>query len=278
MQFEKIKMALSGVKDILKEQDKKKQKSSLLEEFETIDQKYGGSGLQEIEYDPPSDEKLEEIAKAALEGKYAKAMQGIEDKFSKQYDALKEKSESLSQSYGDKLKDIEGYYGERKKEAEKDAIKKGIARSTIAAGQLEQYEREESERKLEAEKGIEEQIGQLNEQINSLESEKEKALAEQDILYAAELANKIYKLKEDRDKKLMDVIKYNNSVREKEKKSSEKDFLSAAEEKLAAAKKYFDGMSKAKALEELLSSDEYKKHLGAYYGYLLNYLSNKKGA
>ncbi len=278
MQYEKIRLALSGVKDILQEQDKKEKKSSLLEEFEAIDQKYAQGGLQEIEYTPPSDEELEEMAKASLEGKYHKAKQAVEDKFAKSYGAIQEKKEGISQAHDAKMKDIEEYYDERRKEAEKDALKRGIARSSIAEGQLGQLEREESRSKLEAETGLEEQIRKLSGQISSLESEKEKALAEQDILYAAELAEKIYKLKEDRDKKLMDVIKYNNSVREKEKKSSEKSFLDAAEEKLAAAKKYFDGLSKAKALEELLSTDEYKKHLGAYYGYLLNYINNKKGA
>lgn len=283
MQYEKLRTALGSVKSVLEEQDKeKKKKNALLEQLEAIDKKHGGGGLdlKMIDYDPPSDEELEEIARSALQGKYAKEREGIEEAVSKTYGALEKKKEELESSYGQQLQTIDDYYDGRKKDAEKDAVKRGLARSSVIMEQLEEFDRGKIDKKLGAEREIRERINEISDEIASLESQKEKALSEQDVLHAAELAAKIYQLKEDRDKKLIEALKYNNTVREKEKKYSDETKTSREvfEEKYAAAKSYFDGMSKSKAVEELLSNEEYKKHLGTYYGILLNYLTGKKGA
>jgi len=76
-----------------------------------------------------------------------------------------------------------------------------------------------------------EEVYRINAQLDSLESKKLKALADFDISYAAKLALEIDSLKAARDKKMEDVLKYNNEISAKEaqyeadKKLSEQKIL-----------------------------------------------------
>lgn len=265
-----------------------KETKSITDEFDLIDEKYkgtdaGGLGLDKLKYDAPTDEEVALSANNELAKKYLSEKDNIIDTIAKAYSALEEKKGNLQSNFNSQAKNIDEYYSQRKEDAEKDALKRGLARSSVITGKIEEFDRGKIDDKTKLEQDVNNQLTDLEYKISGLETEKEKALNNFEMLHAAELNNKIKELKKEREDKLAEVLKYNNTVQEKEVNYADKKkddnasvVLIKQEEKLATAKKYYDGLDKQKALEDFLNNENMKKHLGEYYGYMLNYLNNKK--
>lgn len=263
--------------------------SGLIGEFEAIDEKYSLSGeglnLKKLEYDAPTNKEIQDAAKNELLSSYNEEKNNIIGSIKKTYSALEEEKGSISSDYAVQSNAIDDYYGERKKQAESDALKRGLARSSIITNKIEEFDKGKISDKTSLEQDTQKQIISLDSKINSLENEKASALGSYEISYAAELSGKIKELENERDEKLQEVTKYNNTVLEKEKEYADKTENENSikytqtfkqEEKLAASKKYYDTLSKEQALQEFLQDASMKTHLGTYYNYMLNYLNNRK--
>lgn len=267
-----------------KETETENKKNSIEQEFESIDQKFkektNGLGLEKIEYDPPTDEEIKTYAENDLKQEYKQEKDKITDSITKAYKDMEDKKIKLNNDYDSDIEKAQDTYKDKKISTENKALKQGISRSSIKDKSIEDLLKDKNSAEMELNNDLYTQIQDMDTQIQNFLKEKEKAINDYELLYAAELDQKINKLKEERDKKTEEVNKYNNKVTEKEKEYAEQlkndgTTLQIAEKKIDIAKKYFDKMPANKAIEELKSNEFYKKHLGAYYPYMLNYLNNK---
>lgn len=288
--IEGAKSFLSGLsayskvqKNQQQQKEKEKEKPDIIKEFESIDQ---NSQINEMfkraEYDPPTDEELKTAAENELALKHSQQIDKVTDNIAKAYQKLESKKEDEVQKTEQKDKKNDDVYQSQIKNAEKNAIKKGFARSSIIEEQKKELNSARVNNKQDIYNTLNAKLNEIESELFSLEEQKQKALDTFQLEHAANIEKKINDLKKERDKKIEDTIKYNNQMTEKEKKyfsSAEgaAQMVDIYEQKLAAAKKYYDTLSKQDALNDFIANEDMKKHLGAYYAYMLNYLNNRAG-
>jgi hypothetical protein len=85
------------------------------------------------------------------------------------------------------LKEIEDLYSSLKNNAEKYALKRGLARSSIITERLSEYDKNHAGSASEITLSYDKSIAEINDQIDGLESEKEKSLDELNLSYATDI-------------------------------------------------------------------------------------------
>lgn len=189
---------------------------------------------ERLEYESKSDDELASQAEKELADYYNSGKNGIDaeiDALMKKYDARKT---SAANSANEKTSSVYAAYSAAKENTANDVLKRGLARSSIAA--LRESELDESAAKEAAaiSKQLYDTVNEIDGEIADLGVKREKALSDFNIAYASKLTAKIGDLKSERDKKLAEALKYNNSLSEKEykqevdRKSKESDLYTKA--------------------------------------------------
>lgn len=283
------------------------QKSDLLKQLSDLDAKFKNDpllfditmpenlGLTKMEYDALTDEQITELAKSQMDAKLADEKVKLENELNKLTTDLTGKKESVSKQSEEIAKAIEQAYEERRKEAENDALKRGLARSSIITGKIEEFDKNKLSDKIKLESDTTNALSNIDLQISSLEAEKNLALENFNITLAAELISKINELKKDREAKEKEVLKYNNEVAEKEAKYQKEKELSLFDieksrksdvsnarlndylysEKAKLVKEFYDKLPPEEALRQIGEDASLKEHLGNYYNYIVQYFKNK---
>lgn len=280
--------------------EKQKRKQEILDKFKDIDNTFliGGVGEKEgLELDRLEQKEVdnEKIKKEAIEGLKSYKIEG-ENAINEEYETLNKKKDSEIESVEKELEsdtlDIQNASMSAQKSATSKAINNGVARGSILSSKVENIQNNELETLKNLKNEANSKISTLNIEKELLASKKQNALERFDIAYAVKLNEKINSITEDIEKYNSDVLKYNNTIEEKEKEfalEAEKkyqDALSEAtkrnedlldfikeygsyalnfrvqEQKAQYLEKYFDTISKAEALELLVSDENIKKHLG----------------
>lgn len=171
---------------------------------------------ERLEYDAPSDEKLAEQAEQSL-GKYKdESVTAIENELNelkKQYESGKD---TAAQSYEKTSTAVKQAYEDANRSTDNDLLKRGIARSSIAANKKAELASDEAAAKTQVYNAYQSEIDRLTTEIDALDAKRVKALDSFNIAYAAKLTETINELKTERDNNAKEAIKYNNSLSEKE--------------------------------------------------------------
>jgi hypothetical protein len=290
-------------------------KRGLLEELEGIDGKYNISnsdisypdtlGLEKMENTPLSDEDIERIAREQLISKQLSGVNSINDDADRKVNDLDDKKSAETASIASQIEELQRLYEQRKREAEKDALKRGLSRSSIIMNKIEDFDGNKIKDTEQLNSALSDALVKIDFNIASLETQRAKALSDFDISFAAELSGKIDALKNERQEKIDETLKYNNTVTEKESKyQADKDeaqrkakqqamenYLKIAEaqskgntdainklildEKVGKVKEYYDKLSPQEALTDFLKDGTMSYHLKEYYDYMLQYLKIK---
>ena len=173
------------------------------------------SGLEEIEYTPATDDEIADRAQSEIDYLKTSERNKLDTDYDKAVKSLTEQSDTAKETLEDSYRKLDELYGELKQQAENDSIKRGIARSSIAASRLSDLDNAHMTSAGEAEAAYNAAVDAINVEIASLQTEQETALEELDLKYAAELQDRIAELKSERDKTVAEYEKYNNSVAEK---------------------------------------------------------------
>ncbi|MEG1499855.1 MAG: hypothetical protein RR400_02160, partial [Clostridia bacterium] len=212
----------------------KKSKKNLSDSLKEIEDKYSFKfnpdvtlndkelNLEKLQFSPLSKDEIENNAKNSLE-EYAKTgKENILNEFdglSKNYDKLKkEKEESI---FGDK-KRVEKLFEDAKESTSNQALRRGLARSSIVVNNLQAFEKGKLDEIKKMDETFTKDIGLINEKKSLLETQKSNALSNFDISYAVKLNDKIGKLNAEMEKKQSEVIKFNNDIERQEKEFAEK--------------------------------------------------------
>ena len=270
------------------------------------------SGLKEIEYTPRTDEDIAESAAKEIDYKKAKDKNKLESDYASSVSALEKSRQQADKSLQTSYRDLEKVYNDLRQNAENDAIKRGVARSSIILSKLNDLDAAKLISSGEIESAYNDTIGNINQKINALENDKDMALGELDLKYASELSDKIADLKAERADIVSKYEKYNNQIREKQTKyAAERQenidkFLKEKAEEQAAAEKaqeqyekehgyqgeklaeyqnrynlaydFYMSLSPDIAVSALKTAPNMKYYLGNYYDKLLAALTSRSKA
>ena len=297
--------SITAGKEVLGEDEKRKR--SLVEELEEIERKYNAnpSGaevdapesleLERLDYSAPTDEEIAAAADAEAQAYADRKAQELEreKQFAEQSAAASR--ERAGQALEENLSRIDSDYDARKTAAENQALKRGLARSSIIMGQIEAFDGARLAGRQQQHEGYASQIQNIENSLYELEQSRISAIEALDGQKLELIAGRIKELTDERDKKLAEVIKYNNTVAEKQaqyslsrdkalkdaqnqalKNSSAADIAAkVSAEKEKAVQNFFSGMSAQDAVAMLLTDARLREKLGSSYIYLLNHYRSK---
>lgn len=228
--------------------------------------------LDKMEYNPLSDSEIEQIAKNKVEQKYATQKDLLDEQVQKRRNELKDKEASLIEGGEAKKKEISALYDELSKQTEANALKRGIARSSIAQEQIKSLGVEKIKDLLSVSDEVASELKANSDKLSEYETEYNKAIKSLDIQKAIEVKEKIAEISEKQNDKLNEVLKYNNTITKQQAELDEKNpsFIEPTQQEkdliknkmLQEAFKYFGSMTKEQALYELKNDAELRELLG----------------
>lgn len=205
-----------------------------------------GDGItyDRIEYDAPSDEEIEKRAQDSLKEYEHAGVSSIENEIAALLEKYTSDKNVNTAAYESTLKSLNDAYQSAIEAANNDALKRGLARSSIALNTTAAINSEKADKAAAAAAEYNRQDADLTSKINGLEVERQKAMDEFNISYTAKLTEEINKLKEQREELKNEAIKYNNTLAEKEENER-------IEREKAESDLYSEALSQAKAERDL---------------------------
>lgn len=214
------------VQTIASTENKKKKYSDLYSKLDSVNNMFSTSSnaenipnnitLNKMEFNKPSADEIKTNSENLLADYKNSGIKNIEDSYKQKYDELNSnKSDAINQTESTK-NSLSKYYENAKTNAEHEASKRGLNRSSIIVNQLNAFSNAEINDYKELDNKLSNQINAINFEINALSSQKQNALNSFNIAYAVKLQEKIDELNENLNKKEQEVIKYNNEIALKE--------------------------------------------------------------
>lgn len=266
---------------------------SILEQFNEVDDKYTfgdkidiGLELKRNEYVAPTKEEVEEKAKNSLESYKNQNINSINDTFSKKSEQIDESIQKVKDNNIVVKNEIKDTYNQVKENASNDAIKRGLARSSIIVNKIANYDNKMLNDLQVLASKTNDELAKLDIQKSTLELEKNNALNNFNIEYAVKIQSQIDSINNDIAKAQESALKYNNEIAEMEAKwAKEQDKenydrqnallnliskygsyaieYAKQAEKYEIAKKHFADLDKQSAINELKNNSTYKSSLGS---------------
>lgn len=177
-----------------------------------------GKTYDRLNYEPKSDEELESAAKASLASYEQAGKSSVENEIAALIEKYSGDKERNSESYKNTLESLKKAYESAVEAANADALKRGLARSSIAAGTVSALEADRAGRSADAAAAYEASNGAIDEKLAGLEVKRQKAMDDFNIAYTAKLTEEINRLKAKRDSDAAEAVKYNNTLTAKENK------------------------------------------------------------
>lgn len=208
-----------------------------------------------MEYTPETDEQLMDKAAGSLSEYENLGKSAIE----KEMDALKNKYEEdksgLAGAKTEKENAAVSAFDSAVRDSDNDSLKRGLARSSIAVNKVGELEKSKAEFLSQINSSYADAVSKLDSEIGGLDLKRDKAMNDFNIGYVVKLTNEINSLKEQREKKKEEALKYNNGITEKEA-SAEIDKI------MKESDLYGESLSnKQKENELLMGSDKVKEAL-----------------
>lgn len=256
----------------------------------------GGDDItRPLTYVPPSDDELLEVAKSTYEN-------AKQDSIKSATEEAERKKKSLNKSIIDQTEGlkadtyaVENDYKNAEKNLENQLLKRGIQRSSAAIGGVKDLESEKLSAVNKLRSAAKEKIAELNVEIDDLESDLGKEISAINEKYANAVQLRLHELKNERDEKINEVIKYNNTLdlfydddyyQEGEKNDDREDVEDVEDVDLneikpryrerieEVVKDYLAFSDPNEALSLFETNDSVKKYLGKYYDYVHRVLKN----
>lgn len=261
--------------------------------------------LEKIDYNMPTQDELYNLASESLASKKYDAANSVENSLITGTNSIEKQKDKLLVDVEKANKTLDAKAAELKKEAVSNAIRRGLARSSIKDESVNKVDTDTSIMKDDNRSNAQLTINSLNEQINRLVALRDKALADIDASYGLQTDAKVQALYSDALKNKDSATKYNNTIDEKEQKyikSVEEAYQKASndewnrisklmelqskygasgvtalkmEEKYNAIKNFFDAIDAKQALELFNSSSRFNEELGNYYKQMKEYLEKR---
>lgn len=241
---------------------------------------------EKLEYDLSTDVEIEATAEREARKQYEESAGKTNDRYDALREELKAQADSRKALAEQEERKLEEEYRERRKDAENQALARGLGRSSVIMGQIEEFDRGKIDDKSKLYAEYADALTEITSRLNSLEAKRTAELNALEYESAGATEENIRRLREEREKKLAEMIKYNNTIAEKQQRYSDSKGGDTAErirvlteasarEKYGVAKRVLDQIPAAEAFETMVSNRRYQELLGDYYSTLLNYYRKK---
>lgn len=157
------------------------------------------------------DELLKEAQNSLYDYKKSSLDKINNDTTTKQQELVRDIDNVETQAIKDK-NNIASYYDNAREEAGNDALKRGLARSSIVINTLDAFNDDEIASYKQIDDEVSNKVNALNFEINALNSQRESALNDFDIEYAVKLDATLSQLKKELGEQQMAITKYNNDI------------------------------------------------------------------
>lgn len=241
-------------------------------------------------------EVKDKLIKILTDDKIVKAEE-LETDFEKQNKKLTDEKDNLSKIKAENESAINEIYDAKGLAVESQAVKRGLARSSIVISQLSKVESDRANELLENMNSINKRVDDIEKDIETLINNRDNALKNLDIEYAEELEDRLEDSKNEYKKAVDDVIEFNNNIDKLEAEykikyeNAKQDWKDGVidlnskgyegyRKQLENAKynymvSYLSMYDKNDALRILTSNDNFKKLLGSDYERVYEYIMNK---
>lgn len=264
------------------------------------------TGAEKIEYEMPAQDDLYNQAKTNLAEKYYTKADKIRSDSASDSNSISDKIDQAELKALFEIREVNENENQDKQEIRKNALEKGVARSSI----VESAENDAEQRYFKEKSGITEQktanINLLKQNLERLKSLSTEALAALGISQDLETQELVQKLYNEALEKQEEIAKYNNTISSNDAKlqaSNEKlqqeamtnEYQRAAEaqkllaevgeaglEKIVRREKYYavisylDNLTKEQSIDLLEKRTDLKEELGSFYEWVVEYVENKK--
>lgn len=176
--------------------------------------KYVGDNynFEYLKTDDRTDEELEKTATSSAMSKKQDSQKSLTEEAEEKKKKIDTEIQEQTKNYNDDIVGIEKTYENAKQSASDQAIKRGLGRSSIIMNMLKEYDTGKIKSIETREQSYKTKIGELDEQIKTLDENLDKALKNLDMQTAFEINEQLDALKKERDENNQKAIKYNNEL------------------------------------------------------------------
>ena len=168
--------------------------------------------MQKMDFVMPTQTEIIKQSENSLKDYKDTELKNIQDNFKLKSDELDSNKQSAISTVNSAKENLNQYYNNAKTNAESQALKRGLARSSIIVNQLGAFDKEKLNDYKRLDDELNTQINAINFELNALNGQKQKALNDFNVSYAVKLQDKINSLTDELNKKQNEVIKYNNEI------------------------------------------------------------------
>ena len=291
---------MSSYADYTENRRKLEEEIAKLEETASVDvekPKLPSVKLDEKVYDAPTDDELLNRAETSLADYKRQNENAIRGNSAAEADELAAKRSATEKELDGSLRALGEAYEKSARAIDNDVIKRGLARSSVAVTSKKDLEGEYLGKTADIRADYGTKIAELDGLIASVDGKLKAALDDFNLSYAVKLGQTLDGLKAEREKKLEEVIEYNNGIKQKQatldanKAKTESDLYTAAIKQYNSAKDlnnltdkerdevyrnvyntldaFLGSLSKPDAQREVRNYSLYRDHLSDKYFYML---------
>ncbi len=212
--------------------EKKKIANSLEEltnQFEDVNNKYdlttnkdkklsNSLNLTKLDDVSVNEDEITKLAKDSLQDYYTTNINSINSKNKNAIENLNNSIETQKENVKNLKNSVNNTIEEVKQDASNDALKRGLARSSIIINKLNAFDNAKIAEYNKIDKELTNSVNKINDEINALNKEKEDALSDFNITYASKINEKINALNKELQEKQTQITKYNNEIAQIEAK------------------------------------------------------------
>ncbi|MDR3292886.1 MAG: hypothetical protein LBT20_02140 [Clostridiales bacterium] len=244
--------------------------------------------LDKLEFRTDDDDALKKRAEIEAEKLAADKLSALSEKNVSEVSGLDEQKTALSEKKDSEIAALKAELAEIKKQADNDTLKRGLQRSSIATGRVDEIDKAGIGAETRYISDYNRSAERIDRELLALKNSFESSVKNLEFEKAYEAEKKLAALKKERDDLVAEMIKYNNTVDEKENDyimkynkylettqgaSAAAPVTEGYSERYDLALEFYSGLDKSIA-QDLIKNNAYlKSYLGtASYTKLLNAL------
>lgn len=166
----------------------------------------------QMQMDDRTNDELSDLAKAMLEEYRQQNQKAIENAKNSETAALNKDKETADRLAKERQDEIEQGFGQAQSGLNDELLKRGLARSSIAANTNTKLQESKANAINDTQKQYAQTLADIESKLSNLDAQRQQALDQFDISFAAKLTTTINDLIKERDKANADAMKFNNDV------------------------------------------------------------------
>lgn len=262
-------------------------KSSLISKLQSLDNKLNGvvetEELKPMEYTPLTEEEIKVKASEGMDEKYGVELDALANETAKKLTDIEKSNAKLNANAVSQKEKIDAIYKDAQERVEDSAIKRGISRSSIVQEQIKDLDVEKIKDTLSVDQNLAEELKYNSDKISELETDYLIAVNKLNVKKAIEISEKIQDLTDKQNKKIDEVLKYNNTIKRQQASLDNDGANTVSEKEKRAIKKqmveealgYYMSLPVDQAKKELAEDEDIQLLLGDSLKLVQGYVNSR---